>query len=80
VGAFDDGATPEIIVQRYPTLTLADTYAVIAYYLRHQKDIRDYLAERESQADAVRQRIENSQPDLTGMRQRLLARRQPMTT
>jgi uncharacterized protein (DUF433 family) len=29
IQAFQDGATPETIVQRYPTLALADAYAVI---------------------------------------------------
>ena len=36
IRAFEDGATPEAIVQRYPTTTLADIYAVVAYYLRHR--------------------------------------------
>ena len=39
IRAFQDGATPETIAQRYPTAALADIYAVIAYYLRHRKDI-----------------------------------------
>ena len=34
VHAFQDGATPEAIVQGYPTLSLAEVYAVIAYALR----------------------------------------------
>ena len=37
IRAFQDGATPEAIVQRYPTTTLADIYAVVAYYLRHRE-------------------------------------------
>ncbi len=32
IRAFEDGATPETIVQRYSSLSLADVYAVIAYY------------------------------------------------
>jgi uncharacterized protein (DUF433 family) len=36
IRAFQDGATPEAIAQRYPTATLADIYAVIAYYLRQR--------------------------------------------
>ena len=39
VRAFQGGATPEAIAQRYPTATLADIYAVIAYYLRHRERI-----------------------------------------
>ena len=41
VTAFHEGATAETIVQQYPSLTLADVYAVIGYYLRHQADF-DY--------------------------------------
>jgi uncharacterized protein (DUF433 family) len=75
VHAFEDGATPETIVQRDPTLRLAEVYAVIAYYLRHKEEIRDYLRRREELAREVKARIEGSQPDLSGIRQRLLARR-----
>jgi uncharacterized protein (DUF433 family) len=75
IHAFQDGATPETIVQRYPTTTLEDVYAVVAYYLRHRKDVEGYLAERERLAGEVRQRIEAQQGDLGELRQRLLARR-----
>jgi uncharacterized protein (DUF433 family) len=75
IRAFQDGATPEAIVQRYPTTTLADIYAVVAYYLRHREDIEGYLAERESRAGEVRQRVESRQGDLGELRRRLLARR-----
>jgi len=44
IRAFQDGATPEAIAQRYPTATLADIYAVIAYYLRHRQELEAYLA------------------------------------
>jgi uncharacterized protein (DUF433 family) len=75
IRAFQDGATPEAIVQRYPTTTLADVYAVIAYYLRHREDVEHYLAEREVRAAEVRQRIDSRQGDLAGLRSRLLAQR-----
>ena len=75
IHAFEDGATAETIVQRYSTLALPDVYAVIAYYLRHRPEIDEYLAGRERQAREVRQRIEESQGDLKGIRERLLARR-----
>lgn len=74
IRAFQDGATPEAIIQRYPTATLADVYAVIAYYLRHPAEIDGYLAERERQAGEVRQRIEGRQGDLGELRRRLLPR------
>jgi uncharacterized protein (DUF433 family) len=74
VRAFQDAATPEAIAQRYPAATLADIYAVIAYYLRHREDIGAYLIEREQRAQEVRQRIEARQGNLAHLRDRLLAR------
>jgi uncharacterized protein (DUF433 family) len=74
VRAFQDGATPEAIAQRYPAATLADIYAVIAYYLRHRQEIEAYLTEREQRAQEVRQRIEDHQGNLADLRDRLLAR------
>ena len=73
IRAFQDGATPEAIAQRYPTATLADLYAVIAYYLRHRQELEAYLAEREQRAQDVRQRIERQQGDLADLRRRILA-------
>ena len=74
IRAFQDGATPEAITQSYPTATLADIYAVIAYYLRHREEIEAYLAEREQQAQEVQQRIESRQGEITDLHRRLLAR------
>lgn len=76
IRAFQDGTTPETIVQRYSTLALPDVYAVIAYFLRHRHEVEDYLARREREADEVRRRVESEQSDLSEMRARLLARRQ----
>lgn len=76
VRAFQDGATPEAIVQRYATLRLADVYAVISYYLRHQAEVDQYLAGRERQAAETQQQVAQQQGDVSGLRARLLARRQ----
>ena len=75
VRAFQDGATPETIVQRYSTLALPDVYAVLAYYLRHPREVEEYLARREQQAEEVQQRIESQQGDLSEIRARLLTQR-----
>jgi uncharacterized protein (DUF433 family) len=76
IWAFQDGETPESIVQQFPTLSLPDTYAVIAYYLRHRPDVDAYLDRREQKADEVRRQIEHTQCDLSGIQARLQARRQ----
>jgi hypothetical protein len=63
-------------VQRYPTVTLADIYAVMAYYLRHREEIEAYLDAREQRAEEFRQRLERHQMGLSDLRQRLRARQQ----
>lgn len=73
--AFDDGATPEGIVQSYDTLQLADVYTVVAWYLRHKAEVEEYLRGREKSAAAIRQTIEATQPDQTLLGSRLMARR-----
>jgi uncharacterized protein (DUF433 family) len=77
IRAFEDGATPEAIVHRYATLTLADVYAVVAYYLRHRGEVDAYLARREVTASELRRRVEADQGDLSEIRARMLARRKP---
>ena|SRR2546428_5900256 len=74
VTAFDAGAIAEEIVQQCPSLTLADIYSVIAYYLRHQSEVRAYLAKRQRQAAQAHEENER-RFDPTGLRARLLARR-----
>jgi uncharacterized protein (DUF433 family) len=70
IRAFQDGATPETIVQRYATLALADVYAVIAYYLRHRSEVEAYLARREQEAAEVRERVEVRHGESSGTGER----------
>lgn len=76
IRAFQDGASPESIVQRYSTLSLSDTYTTIGYYLRHQDAVEAYLNHREHLAELVHQRLSNIQPDLSLIRSRLLSQQQ----
>ncbi len=75
---FNNGAEPEAIVQGYSTLNLADVYGVIAYYLRHRKEIDDYLHVRRQEAEKLRQEIEAKQPNRVELRAKLLARKAQM--
>ncbi|MEL0592965.1 MULTISPECIES: DUF433 domain-containing protein [Planktothrix] len=70
IRGFQDGASPETIVQRYSTLSLSDVYITIGYYLRHQQEIESYLNEREQLAESVHQRFSEIQPDLSLIRSR----------
>ncbi|GAB4446039.1 MAG: hypothetical protein Fur0044_42310 [Anaerolineae bacterium] len=75
IAAFTEGATAEEIVAQYPTLSLAEVYVVIGYYLQQRADVDAYLSQRRQLAVEVRQRNEvRFDPD--GIRDRLLARRE----
>ncbi len=79
VSAFLHGATAEEIVLRYPTLSLADVYAVVGYYLQYQADVDTYLQQRQHRADLMRAEHEARFPP-DGIRARLLARRAAKTS
>ncbi len=74
ISAFLDGATAEEIAQQYPSVSLADLYSVIGYYLSHGEDVEQYLTQRGQKAAAVRETNEQQFPP-QGIRARLLARR-----
>jgi uncharacterized protein (DUF433 family) len=50
---FNQGASPEEIVMRYPALQLVDVYSVIAYYLGHRKPMDEYLMKRARKAEEI---------------------------
>ena len=72
--AFEEGATPESIVDQFPSLQLPDVYLVLGYYLRHTQEIADYLAEGRRLAQEHQRRAE-ARLSPFGIRERLLARR-----
>ena len=74
VAAFQEGATAEEIVYRYPSLELADVYAVLATYLQHRSQVETYLRKRKDQRDEVRSENE-ARFDPRGIRDRLMSRR-----
>jgi uncharacterized protein (DUF433 family) len=79
VTAFQQGATPEEIGQQYPSLRLADIYAVIWYYLQHRPEVEGYLRERGKEAERIRREME-SRFTPTGVRERLMARQARQTS
>ena len=74
IEAFQNGHTPEAIFDKYPSLSLSDIYAVIAYYLQHRIEVEDYLEQRRLQSEEAEREIEERFPS-AGLRERLLARR-----
>jgi uncharacterized protein (DUF433 family) len=73
VEEFLAGSPPERIVEQYDALKLPDVYAVLAYYLRHRREVDAYLADRRQRAGALRGEIEGHFPS-GGLRARLQER------
>jgi len=73
IAAFKEGATAEEIVSQYPSLSLAEVYAVIGYYLQRQAEVEAYLDQRQQISEEVRQQNE-ARFNQQGIRERLLAR------
>lgn len=66
------GMKPEEIARGLDTVCLADIHGALAYYLRHQTEIDQYLRQREEQAELLRQQINAANADhLTSLKARL---------
>lgn len=46
IESYQHGASPEVIAEQFPAVTLAEVYGTIAYYLQHQNRLDAYLRER----------------------------------
>jgi len=66
---FQEGQTPEQIVESFPTVTLAQAYGAIAYYLENEEPIKDYLAQ-------IKREFERKVPPLSQQNPELFARLQ----
>jgi len=71
---YKSGETPEQMAHDFRSLTIADIYAVIAYYHQHRDELDHYLAERQKQAEEIRKQIESTQGLQTGLKEELLHR------
>ncbi len=75
---FLEGATPEEVMQRYPSLKLADIYAVFGYCVTFQEDVEEYVRGQQAQSATVQSENEMRFPPETipqGVREKLLTHR-----
>ncbi|NDJ76357.1 MAG: DUF433 domain-containing protein [Chloroflexi bacterium] len=76
IRAFQNGESPEGIVESYSALKLADVYAVLAYYLSHRAEVDAYMQKSAADADRLQREIEaNYSPETLALRARLRALR-----
>ncbi|MFN4795404.1 MAG: DUF433 domain-containing protein [Pseudanabaena sp.] len=78
IKTFQNGATAEEIVCRYPSLKLADVYTTISFYLNHQQEVETYLQQRQNQAQTIR-KMNETRFDPQRLRNRLILRSLPLT-
>ncbi len=64
VAHFQEGRTPEQIAHSFPTVTLAQVYGAIAYYLENKKLIDDYFAEVEREFERRVRPLSETDPAL----------------
>lgn len=69
---YQDGASPEEIALRYPTLSLLQVHATITYYLAHQQELDAYLNRilQRQEADWQEQQLHPT-PLIRSLRERL---------
>ncbi len=77
VYAFRDGVSPETIARDcFPSLSLAEVYGAITYYLGKQVEIDAYLLHVAEKAEQLRQQLRAAEPEyyakLAKARQELL--------
>jgi len=64
VHAFLRGQAPESIAQSFAPLSLVQVYSAIAYYLKNQPEVDDYLKKGSEQFEEMRQRARLNHPRL----------------
>jgi uncharacterized protein (DUF433 family) len=69
VCSFDEGHSPECIVQQFPALTLEEVYGAIAFYLANREEVRQYLARQDRLWEELRRKAdENPSPVVQRLR------------
>ena len=84
INAYNEGESPEGIVDSFSVLDLPSVYAIIAYYLTHRAEVNAYLKWVEERSEQTRQKIQATRLETDKswrqtLRARLEARTQSQT-
>ncbi|HCC58344.1 MAG TPA: hypothetical protein DEQ47_14015 [Solibacterales bacterium] len=74
VYSFNEGNSPEAIQENFPLLKPAQIYGAIAFYLDHQAELNEYLAQSERELEANAVALERADPALWEKLQRARAK------
>lgn len=64
VYAWRDGDSPETIRENFPTLTLAQVYGAVAYYLENREAVDEYLRQGEVEYEEQRRQWRAANPEM----------------
>jgi uncharacterized protein (DUF433 family) len=62
--SFQEGDSPEQIVESFSTLKLAQVYGAIAYYLENEETINEYIAEGQRELERTVPPLSQQAPEL----------------
>jgi uncharacterized protein (DUF433 family) len=68
INAYNQGDSPEEIMNHFPTLNLGDVYAVLGYYLHNRAEIDAFITTNAQAAESLRLEIEARQGSQIGLR------------
>jgi uncharacterized protein (DUF433 family) len=70
VYSFERGNSPELIQQSFPRLKLAQIYGAVAFFLDHEAEVREYLANEERRIQESSIPLSEANPELWDRLQR----------
>jgi uncharacterized protein (DUF433 family) len=73
IAARKQGYTAEQLHSSFPTVPLADIYAVIAYYLVHTEAVDEYVRQEAEEGEQLRAELETQHPEMFTMQKKMRA-------
>ena len=58
IGFYNSGESPEELHEGFPSVSLADIYAIISYYLANRDTVDEYLRQIDEEGKRIRHKIE----------------------
>jgi uncharacterized protein (DUF433 family) len=74
VDLYNDGYPPEMILDQFPTLSLALIHKIIAFYLENQTEVDAYIAQCRQEIDRLEAASRQQGPDHAELRRRMQSR------
>lgn len=74
IACYQHGDTPERIHEGFPTVSLADIYAVVTYYLNNRDEIDAFLHKQDEEDEEYLRKMEAEHPEMFTLQNKLRKR------